>query len=111
MTESTTGSTAIPAEHQAVHYAALAIHHPRPAHREEWIDVMRQVRAAASGVPGLIEATGYSETHSGRLVGLSRWESRKALDAVLPAAIERASECDRLWADRPTDVLVLELIA
>jgi len=31
-------------------YAAVAIHHPRPEHRSEWIEVMNQVRAR--DVPG-----------------------------------------------------------
>jgi heme-degrading monooxygenase HmoA len=61
-------------------YAALAIHHPRPEHRDEWIQVMlgTSLRAAA-GAPGLIEMTSYADTRSGRLVGMSRWESLEEL--------------------------------
>ena len=88
-------------------FAALAIHHPRPEHRDEWIEVMRQIRSGAAP-PGLIHRTGYADTKGGRLVGLSRWEFREALDAVIGAAIAGAAALDAIWADQPTDVLVLE---
>jgi heme-degrading monooxygenase HmoA len=93
-------------------YAALAIHHPRPEHRDEWIQVMlgTSLRAAA-GAPGLIEMTSYADTRSGRLVGMSRWESLEALDAVLPTAMAGAAEYDKRWGERPTDVLVLQELA
>jgi heme-degrading monooxygenase HmoA len=68
-------------------------------------------RRAAAGAPGLIEMTSYADTRSGRLVGLSRWQSLEALDAVLPTAIAGAAEYDRRWGERPTDVLVVEELA
>ena len=89
-------------------FAALAIHHPRPEHRDQWIDVMRQRAGTMVSAPGLLDMAGYADTNSGRLVGLSRWESKDALEAVIGAAIEGAAALDRLWADQPTDVLVLQ---
>ncbi len=89
-------------------FAALAIHHPRPEHRDEWIEVMKQMRSGAAPPPGLIDRAGYADTKGGRLVGLSRWESREALDAVIGAAIDGAAALDAIWADQPTDVFVLE---
>jgi len=90
-------------------YAALAIHHPRPEHRDDLIGVMRETaRRASAGAPGLIGMSSYADTRSGRLVGLSRWESLEALEAVLEPAIAGAAEYDRVWGEKPTDVLVLE---
>lgn len=88
-------------------FAALAIHHPRPERRDEWIAVMRQV-GAQPPPPGLIDRAGFADRKTGRVVGFSRWESREALDVVITKAIEAASALDRVWADTPTDVLVLE---
>lgn len=89
--------------------AALAIHHPRPEHRQEWIQVMQGLRDAPRPA-GLIDSAGYADTKTGRLVGLSRWESKEALDAVIGFAIEGAAKLDAIWANQPTDVLILEEI-
>jgi heme-degrading monooxygenase HmoA len=89
-------------------FAALAIHHPRPEHRQEWIEVMREAKRASEGAPGRLDMTNYADTKTGRLVGLSRWESLEALQAILPAAMAGASHYDELWGEQPSDVLVLE---
>ncbi len=68
---------------------------------------MRQLRGRAAP-PGLIHRASYADTKGGRLVGLSRWESREALDAVIGAAIDGAAALDAIWADEPTEVFVLE---
>jgi quinol monooxygenase YgiN len=88
-------------------FAAIAFHYPRPEHRSEWIEVMNQVRARMD-VPGRIDVIGYADLESGRLVAISRWESREALEAVIGAAIEQATALDRKWADTPTEVFLLE---
>lgn len=88
-------------------FAAIAFHYPRPEHRSEWIEVMSQVRARLD-VPGRIDQTGYADLKTGRLVAISRWESREALEAVIETAIEQAAALDRKWADTPTEVFLLE---
>ena len=88
-------------------FAAIAFHYPRPEHRSEWIEVMSQV-GARMDVPGRIDQVGYADVGSGRLVAISRWESREALEAVVGAAIEAAAALDRKWADTPTEVFILE---
>ncbi|HEX7114206.1 MAG TPA: hypothetical protein VF193_03660 [Steroidobacter sp.] len=88
-------------------FAAIAIHHPRPEHREDWMKVMRAVRQAPAP-PGLISRTSYADTRSDRLIGISRWESREAVESVIETAIAGAAEYDRIWADAPTDVFVAE---
>lgn len=90
---------------------AIAIHHPRPEHREAWVATMRQTGDASANIPGLIGAIeGYTEAGGRRLVGISRWESMAALEAGVAGVKKMSDETDRAWGERPTDVLVLSEI-
>ena len=90
---------------------AIAIHHPKPEHREEWVTLMRQAGEAANGVPGLIGSIdGYRDTRSGRLVGVSRWESMEALEAGVAGVKKMSDEADQRWGELATEVLVLSEI-
>ena len=55
-----------------------------------------------------MDGAGYADLRTGRLVGVSAGSPRDALEAVIGGAIERAAALDRIWADTPTDVLILE---
>ena len=88
-------------------FAAIAVHHPRAEHRSDWIEVMCGV-ARMPAPPGLISREIYTDTRSARLIGISYWDSREAVEVVIEAAIAGAAAYDRIWADQPTDVLVAE---
>jgi quinol monooxygenase YgiN len=88
---------------------AVAIHHPRPEHVDDWLDVMRQV--GAQPPPGVVDIIGYRDQRvSNNLIAISRWESEEAMNTVLPAMETRSAELDQKWGERPTDVLVLRPI-
>ncbi|HZV75862.1 MAG TPA: antibiotic biosynthesis monooxygenase [Conexibacter sp.] len=87
---------------------AIAIHHPRPEHRDEWLEIMRQAGQASANLPGLIgPIAGYREADGARLVGVSHWESMDALRAGIAGIKQQSQQADHAWGRQPTDVLVL----
>jgi quinol monooxygenase YgiN len=91
-------------------FVAIAIHHARPAHAEDFVAYMLRVRAAVGDPPGLIDFHGYRDTQTARLVGLSRWESEAAFQAALPRIGSLRAERREEWSERPDDVLMLSRI-
>jgi heme-degrading monooxygenase HmoA len=88
---------------------AIAIHHPKPEHRDEWIATMRQAGEGSVGIPGLIgPITGYTDVEGRRLVGISHWESAEALEAGVAGIKELSDHADSMWGERPTEVLLLD---
>lgn len=88
---------------------AIAIHHPKPDHRDEWIAIMRQAGEGSAGIPGLLGSiAGYAEVNGGRLVGVSYWESGDALTAGVAGIKKLSDQADSAWGERPTDILVLD---
>jgi quinol monooxygenase YgiN len=89
-------------------FQAIAIHHARAEHVEDFLAFMHRVRAAVGEPPGLVDFTTWRETQSTRLVGHSRWESeadfRAALGLITSLAPERRDE----WSERPDELLLLE---
>jgi hypothetical protein len=89
---------------------ALAIHHPRPQHIEDWLEVMRRV--GAQPPPGIVDIIGYRDQRvSNNLIAISHWESEQAMNAVLPGMEARSAELDQQWGERPTDVFILRPIS
>jgi heme-degrading monooxygenase HmoA len=87
---------------------AIAVHHPKPEHRDEWIAIMQQAGEGSAGIPGLIGSiTGYAEADGRRLVGVSHWESAEALTAGIAGVKKLSDQADTAWGERPTDILVL----
>jgi heme-degrading monooxygenase HmoA len=90
---------------------AIAVHHPKPEHRDEWVATMRQAGEGSADIPGLIGSiAGYVEVDGRRLVGVSHWESAEALKAGIAGIKKLSDQADSAWGDRPTDVLVLNEI-
>jgi len=88
-------------------FQAIAIHHARPEHVEEFMAFMRRVIEAVGDAPGLIEFRGWRDGPTSRLVGLSRWESEQAFRDALPAIMSLSGERRDEWSERPDDVLTL----
>ena len=89
-------------------FQAIAIHHARPEHVEDFLAFMHRVRAAVGEPPGLIEFTMWRDGPSTRLIGHSRWESEADFRAALPVITSLAPERREEWSERPDDVLLLE---
>jgi quinol monooxygenase YgiN len=89
-------------------FQAIAIHHARPEHVEEFLAFMARVRAAVGEPPGLIEFRSWRDTQSSRLIGHSRWESEQAFRDALPVILSLGPERREEWSERPDEVLLLE---
>ena len=65
-------------------FTHIAIHTPKPEHRDDVIASMQRARAAGDGAKGLLQMGPWREIDGGRLVGLALWESREAFLAAAP---------------------------
>ena len=87
-------------------HVAIAIHHPKPEHVQDFLDFMATVEAAMEGTPGLLSFESWRELSGGRLVGMSRWESPEAFTAALPRILGIGGR-DPAWSARPDELLRL----
>ena len=65
-------------------FTHIAIHTPKPEHRDDVIASMQRVGAAGKGAEGLLQMGPWQEIDGDRLVGLSIWASREAFLAAAP---------------------------
>ena len=65
-------------------FTHIAIHTPKPEHRDDVIASMQRAAAASEGAAGLLQMGPWQEIDGGRLVGLAIWESREAFLAAGP---------------------------
>jgi quinol monooxygenase YgiN len=65
-------------------FTHIAIHTPKPEHRDDVIASMQRAGAASDGAEGLLQMGSWQEIDGGRLVGLAIWESREAFLAAAP---------------------------
>jgi quinol monooxygenase YgiN len=91
-------------------FQAIAIHHARAEHVDDFIAFMRRVVEATEDAPGLIEFRGWRDGPTSRLIGLSRWESEQAFRDALPTITSFSGERREEWSERPDDVLMLSEI-
>ena len=86
-------------------FVHLAVHYPKPEHVEDQLASMRRVADAAQGAPGLVSIGPWRDLRSGRVVGLSLWESKEAFDAAIPGIFARVDDPDPDgdWEERPPD--------
>jgi quinol monooxygenase YgiN len=87
---------------------AIAIHHARTEHVEDFLAFMHRVRAAVGEPPGLIEFTAWRDTQSSRLLAVSRWESEADFRAALPLIMSLGPERREEWSERPDELLLFE---
>jgi quinol monooxygenase YgiN len=86
-------------------FQVMAIHHARPEHVDDFLAFMRRVIDHVGDAPGLIEFTGWRETETSMLIGVSRWESPEAFHAALPKILELGPERRPEWSEREDEVL------
>ena len=89
-------------------FQAIAIHHARPEHVEDFLAFMHRVRAAVGEPPGLVEFTAWRDTQSSRLIAVSRWESEADFRAAIPLIMSLGPERREEWSERPDELLLLE---
>jgi quinol monooxygenase YgiN len=73
-------------------FTHIAIHHPKPEHRDDVLASMQRAGAASDGAKGLLQMGPWQEIDGGRLVGLAIWESREAFLAAAPDIFAAVSD-------------------
>jgi heme-degrading monooxygenase HmoA len=63
----------------------MSIHTPKPGKEQDLIDSMHRYGAAGEGQPGLIDVRTLRDRHTGRLVGMARWEDEESWQAGVAA--------------------------
>ena len=86
-------------------FVHLAIKYSKPEHVADNVASMRRVADAAQGAPGLIAIGPWLDARSGRVIGLSLWESRGAFESAMPAVFGSLPDLDPDgdWDGRPPD--------
>ena len=90
-------------------FITLGIHYVKPEHVDDLLAAMRSINEAAHSAPGLLKIGAWRDILTGRVVGVSIWESREAFEAAqqrIFAATANLSFDE--WEERPRDVLLLE---
>ena len=90
-------------------FTHIAIHIPKPEHRDDVLASMQRAAAASDGVEGLLQMGPWQEIDGGRLVGLAIWASREAFLAAAPAIFAAVGDDPfDVWEAEPTVSLQLE---
>jgi heme-degrading monooxygenase HmoA len=71
---------------RSVTYIFMAVHYPEPGTRDDVYASMSAMAESLAGTPGLIEIGPWLDRDGDRVIGLSRWESRAAFEAAMPAS-------------------------
>jgi heme-degrading monooxygenase HmoA len=89
----------------------LSIHTVKPEYERELVASMHRFGAAAAGSPGLLSAQTLKDERSGKLFGLTRWESRAAWEAgVERSRVAVENDPFDLWdAEEPTSFLLTDV--
>ncbi len=91
---------------------AQATHVPRPEHRDDLLDAMRRMNAAADGLDGLDAIGAFEDVETGRLVAISLWQSADAMQVGLQAlGAVVASVPFSEWESEPPTFVVLPEVA
>jgi hypothetical protein len=88
-------------------YGHLALHAPTADKREEARAIMTDVgERVFAGADGLISYLTGEEAGTGRLFGMSIWQTREQCEAVLPAVIEAVMSTPiHSWATQPAQLI------
>jgi heme-degrading monooxygenase HmoA len=94
-------------------FVFIAIHHPKPGHRDDVRRSMERTGDRLSSAPGLLQVGTLTETDGNAMIGFSIWESREAFEETLKALgrFSQAGSQDRLrdeWEERPADEIFAE---
>jgi heme-degrading monooxygenase HmoA len=89
----------------------MSVHTPKPGREQDLIASMRRYAAAGAEQPGLIDVKTLRDRHTGRLIGMARWEDAASWEkgaAVMRAAV--VSDPFDEWEDAEVEGFLLEEI-
>lgn len=94
-------------------FTFIAIHRPKPEHRDDVLRSMQRVGDVLSGSPGLVQIGLWTEEDGNRVIGISVWESRDAFERALQTVgrFSVAGSQDRSreeWEEQPAEEIFAE---
>ena len=90
-------------------YLSVAMHYPKPEHVDDLLGAMKRLGEALHTVPGLLDASAWKDSVSGRIVAISTWESRQAFliaRSVIGEAIKDVPFDE--WEAKPRELINLD---
>jgi heme-degrading monooxygenase HmoA len=89
----------------------MSIHTPKPGKERDLSASMQRYGAAGSGQPGLIDVRTLRDRHTGRLVGMARWEDEASWEKGVEAmrAAVKDDPFDE-WEDAEVEGFLLEVL-
>ena len=89
-------------------FTHIAIHTPKPEHRDDVIASMQRAGAASDGAEGLLQMGPWQEIDGGRLVGLAIWGRARHSSPRLQAS-SRLSATTRSTSGEAEPIVSLQL--
>jgi quinol monooxygenase YgiN len=85
-----------------------AVHYPHPEYRDDLLESMRDLMAAATSVEGLESIGAYADGAGDRIVAVSVWASPEALQAANAGLFASIADLPfDVWERKPREILVL----
>src|SRR6516162_4006807 len=92
-------------------YLSVAMHYPKPEHVDDLLGAMKRLGEALQTVPGLLDASAWKDSVSGRIVAISTWESRQAFLNARPVIGETIKDVPfDEWEAKPRELFNLDEI-
>jgi heme-degrading monooxygenase HmoA len=88
-------------------FAFIAVHHPKPEHRQDLLDGMREMRGRMAAADGFVDAGPWEDTLTDRIVGISLWDNEEAFRAAVPADVGVPSDNVAPYETRPREIFLL----
>jgi len=87
-------------------YLYLAVHYPKPEHRNDLLAAMQRLNAALQDAPGLIHIGAWQEESGTRIVAISIWESQNAFQEALGRFASAVGDVPfGEWEQRPRELI------
>ena len=90
-------------------FVHMSLHYPLPGKENFIIQSMHRFAAAMAGRPGLLKTHVLRDANTGKLVGMSFWDSKEQWQSARPALAEVVKDDPfHEWEDVPPKVYHLE---
>ena len=89
-------------------YIFMAFHYPKAENRDDLIRGMLEMREIMAQAPGFIDAGPWVDDERGRIVGISRWQSRADFEAAVPPGMGTPTDDIHEWETRPRELFHLD---
>jgi quinol monooxygenase YgiN len=88
-------------------FITMVFHHPKPEHREQFLQFMHTIEEGMAGTPGLVSIESFQDLDANRLVAIGRWESREAATAGIPRLLAIGGR-DPAWSAKDDELFRLQ---